>query len=117
MFGLIYVYLCLICLTVPSISGMSKGAALKIKAWNVRGYLSATPYLRHLLEDTDVLCISEHWLHGNRHHVLDQISTNHSVHARSSSTSSPENYGSGRGQGGLLFFGGKQSRVCLLYLM
>ena len=77
---------------------------LKVACWNVRGYLSATPYLRKLLSQVDVLAISEHWLHSNRLNILNDISDTHCVFARSSVHSSAEFFGSRRGQGGVAIF-------------
>ena len=44
-------------------SGMGDTFNIRMKTWNVRGYISTTPYLRHLLGECDILCINEHWLH------------------------------------------------------
>ena len=103
MIMLIHLYL-LLCVALGHQYRMVEEGILRIKAWNVRGCLSATPYLRYILEDADILCISEHWLHGNRHHVLEQICDTHHVHVRSSAASAPEKFGVGRGQGGIAIF-------------
>ena len=52
---------------------------LRVACWNTRGYLSSIPYIRKLLDDVDVLAISEHWLHRNRLNVLNEISDTHFV--------------------------------------
>ena len=76
----------------------------RIKSLNTRGYLSVTPYIRHLLEECDILTINEHWLHENRLNLLSEMSTSYNVFARSNQASRPENYGSTRGQGGVAVF-------------
>ena len=52
---------------------------LRIKSLNTRGCLPATPYIRHLLEECDILTINEHWLHENRLNLLSEMSTSHNV--------------------------------------
>ena len=77
---------------------------IRIACWNTRGYLSSIPYIKKLLNEVDVLAISEHWLHSNRLNILDEISDSHHVFARSSNASSAKFYGSRRGQGGVAIF-------------
>ena len=79
---------------------MSSTPSLKLTCWNGRGYLSAVPYMRQLLNGCDILAVSEHWLHSNRLGVLENISDKHNVFARASKASEAANYGSRRGQGG-----------------
>ena len=81
---------------------MGESRKIKIACWNGRGYLSAIPYITKLISEVDVLAISEHWLHGNRLNVLNDISDSHDVFTRSSNAS--EYYGSRRGREELLFF-------------
>ena len=59
------------------------------------------PYLHKLLEHNDFICISEHWLHENRLNILNSISDDFSVVARSSKHSDASTFGYGRGQGGV----------------
>ena len=59
--------------------------------------------MRHLLNESDILCINEHWLYDNRH-VLNDVSSIHYVHARSSLACSSERFGQGRGQRGVVIF-------------
>ena len=77
---------------------------LKVACWNIRGYLSSIPYIKKLLDNVDVLAISEHWLHCNKLSILNGISDTHHFFGRSSKSSSAEHYGFGRGQGGVGLF-------------
>ena len=95
------IYLLLLVFKMPGACETNK---IRLKTLNVRGYLSAVPYLRHLLKEADILCIYEHWLFDNRHYILSDISSTHYVYARSSSACSSENFGQGRGQGGVAIF-------------
>ena len=77
---------------------------LAITAWNVRGIQSAIPYLRELLAESKIVCISEHWLFENNLCILDQISEDFNVVSAASKFSSPDVFGRGRGQGGVALF-------------
>ena len=83
---------------------MGEDNQLKITCWNARGYLTSVPYLRKILNRTDVLAISEHWLHNNRLNYLNKISDSHYVFARASNSCTAESFGHGRGQGGVAIF-------------
>ena len=74
---------------------------MRIGCWNCRGFLSAVPYARELSHNLDVVALSEHWLHNNRLHMLDDINDQFHTLGRSSLLSSEENYGTKRGQGGV----------------
>ena len=108
MLGLLTVYIFIGCVTMSHNSSIEQTSGLRVKTWNVRGYLSSIPYIRQLLNDCDILCISEHWLHDNRHYILNDISTTHHVHARSSRAACAGNFGAGRGQGGVAIFWRKE---------
>ena len=77
---------------------------IRVTCWNARGYLASIPYIRHLLGECEVLAISEHWVFENRLGCLSDISDTHTCFARSSKLSSAEDYGNGRGQGGIAIF-------------
>ena len=79
-------------------------SVLRVGCWNCRGNRASVPYLRELLAEHDVLAISEHWLHSNKLKTLSEITSTHSVHARSSRHSADKFYGSRRGQGGVAIF-------------
>ena len=74
---------------------------IRIACWNSRGSSSAVPYLRHLCELSDIVAISEHWLHEKKLKFFEEISANFMYCARSSKFASAENYGTKRGQGGV----------------
>ena len=50
------------------------------------------------------MAISEHWVYENRLSCLSDISHTHNCFARASNLASAENYGAGRGQGGIALF-------------
>ena len=79
---------------------------LRVGCWNCRGLRSSIPYIRELLDNQDVLAVSEHWLSSNRLRELDNIVDTHQVHARSSRLHTDNNSGAGRRQGGIAIFCG-----------
>ena len=83
-------------------------ADVRITCWNARGYLASIPYIRHLLSKNEILAVSEHWVYENRLRCLSDISNTHSCFARSSKMARAEDYGSGRGQGGIAIFWDKK---------
>ena len=74
---------------------------LRVGCWNCRGFSAAVPYIRDLGHNLDVLALSEHWLHNNRLHMLDEISDQFHTLGRASLLYSEDNYGTKRGQGGV----------------
>ena len=79
-------------------------STLRIATWNTRGMTAAIPYLKHMLENNDIVMINEHWLHANRVNKLSDLTDNFNVFARSSRNASAEEYGITRGQGGVGIF-------------
>ena len=77
---------------------------LRITSWNSRGITAAIPYLRCLLEDTDILSLSEHWLYNNTLYKLKEVCNDFLCYGRASRTASEENYGVRRGSGGVAIF-------------
>ena len=67
----------------------------------MRGFNSAVPYVRVLLNTNDVVILTEHWLHADRLNRLEEILDSISYCAKSSKFAAAENYGSHRGQGGV----------------
>ena len=74
---------------------------IKLACWNTRGFNTAIPYLRKLVQDNDIVAIAEHWLHENKLSSLSEISDGISFCGRSSKFARAENFGSKRGQGGV----------------
>ena len=74
---------------------------LCITTWNSRGLSASVPYLKELMRTSDVICLSEHWLHANRLNRLEEISDDFNVIARASVHSGASKYGITRGQGGV----------------
>ena len=74
---------------------------IRITCWNSRGMVAAIPYLNKLLETSDIIALSEHWLQNNRLNVLMEVSDKFNVLARSSKHADSGSYGSVRGQGGV----------------
>ena len=77
---------------------------LKFTSWNSRGMSAAIPQLRDLLKYNDFICVCEHWLHENRLNSLGEIDDDFLYIARSSKYSKSQDYGIGRGQGGVALF-------------
>ena len=77
---------------------------LKIGCWNVRGLSASIPYLRNLLDKSDISCINEHWLHRNRLNYLNEISNEFLNFGRAGKSSTERNFGLKRGQGGVAIF-------------
>ena len=73
----------------------------KICCWNMLGFAGSVPYLRYLCKRFDIVAVSEHWLHGNRLHKFNDISSDCAFHAVASKFATAENYGTKRGQGGV----------------
>ena len=74
---------------------------LKICTFNMRGFSSSVPYMRKLLDNNDIILVSEHWLHSNKLDRLKEISSDISFCAKSSKYAAADNYGTRRGQGGV----------------
>ena len=81
-----------------------KGVDIAIACWNTRGFLTSVPYLKQLLQNNDIIAISEHWLHANRLQDLNGISNEFNCISRASKHSGAEVYGIRRGQGGVALF-------------
>ena len=84
------------------------GDSVSITCWNSRGMLTSLPYLNHLMESNDIIAVSEHWLHANRLHELQDISDDFNCISRASRHSGSEFYGVRRGQGGVALFWKKE---------
>ena len=83
---------------------MEVDRGIRVSCWNARGYLASIPYIRELLSECDILALSEHWVYENQLYKLNDISDSHHCFARSSKMASAEDYGKGRGQGGVALF-------------
>ena len=103
---LLLIFMSNICIKTNNIDGNG----LKMSGWNTRGLVAAVPYLKLLMESNDILCVSEHWLYPNRLNILEEISKDFNVVARSSVHSNPDQYGTKRGQGGVAVFWRKSLR-------
>ena len=77
---------------------------LTITCWNSRGLVASLPYLHKLMETSDIIALSEHWLHANKLNVLTEISDDFNVTSRASSHSDASDFGYKRGQGGVALF-------------
>ena len=70
-------------------------------AWNMRGFDIALPYLRKLIDNFQIVCVSEHWLYKNQYCRFENISDDIEFICHSSNRSPADMYGCGRGQGGV----------------
>ena len=96
----VYIYI----FVVVCIRMAAPPANLRISCWNSRGLTAAIPYLREIMNNSDIVCISEHWLHNNCLNALDNISNDFYSLGRSSNSSTEESYGKKRGTGGVAIF-------------
>ena len=87
---------------------MNSPTDIRISCWDARGYRASIPYIRKLLSRCEILAISEHWVYENRLKCLADISDTHSCFARASKISAAEDYGNGRGHGGVALFWDKR---------
>ena len=83
---------------------------IRIACWNCRGLSASIPFLRTLLSENDIVCLSEHWLHNNRLSQLDEVCNDFYNFGKSSRVSSEESFGLRRGQGGVAIFWRKTLR-------
>ena len=74
---------------------------IPICAWNMRGFDIAIPYLRQLIAQFRIICVSEHWLFKNQHKRFDEIGGDVEYMCHSSNRAPAELYGCERGQGGV----------------
>ena len=74
---------------------------ITIATYTSRGLSSSIPYIRKLVKEYDVICLTEHWLHTNKQRKLDEVGIDIKFCARSSRFSDSDNYGIQRGQGGV----------------
>ena len=77
---------------------------LSMACWNSRGMVAALPYLNKILEDNDIVALSEHWLHSNRLNVLTELTQDFNVIGRASKQAEAGDYGYKQGQGGVALF-------------
>ena len=80
--------------------------SLSICTYNCRGISTSIPYVRELCDKFNIVLITEHWLHSNRHSILDGISPHVTYLARSCKEANAESYGLKRGQGGVCILWG-----------
>ena len=67
----------------------------------MRGFASAVPCLRALCKCSDIITLSEHWLHKNKLKRLEEVSDKFLYCARASKYATADNYGVKRGQWGV----------------
>ena len=77
---------------------------IRLTTWNMRGMTAAIPYLKSILADNDIVTINEHWLHANRLDLLESLTSEFQVVARSSKYANSDSYGITRGQGSTAIF-------------
>ena len=76
---------------------------LAIVGHNINGFCSSEPYLRKLLDEYDVVGISEHWLSGPELFKLD-FSCNHYRNAKCHTDLVNRPPSKGRGYGGVSLY-------------
>lgn len=83
---------------------MSSMCALRVPTWNVRGILYGTAYTHHVLEQTDICVISEHWLNSTNNQFLEQIHETFTVKSKTFGDNLQCKISGGRGSGGVCIF-------------
>ena len=82
-------------------STITKSKSISLCTWNSRGMSAAIPYVRELIENFDIIMLTEHWLHSNKLNKLNEISPKVNSWGRSSKSATADDYGCTRGQGGV----------------
>ena len=60
---------------IMSANSSNHGHNLRVTAWNCRGIKGSIPYLRTLMEMSDIIALSEHKLYEPELRILSDIST------------------------------------------
>lgn len=82
---------------------MNRSEKLRLACWNCSGAYSSFGYLKQLLQTTDILAVSEHWLYCDSVSFLDSLDENFECFARCSKLNDL-NLRWRRGQGGVAIF-------------
>ena len=82
--------------------------------WNYIGLSTSNPYTRSVMKNNDLIVIAEHWQFENKIKELGEISNGFDYVGRASRFSGAEQYGKGRGQGGVSLLWRKDIRGYLL---
>ena len=83
-------------------------SSISVACWSSRGMLTSIQYLNTLMENNDIVSISEHWLYANCLYKLSDISDKFNCVCRSSKHAGAEQYGTHRGQSGVALFWRKE---------
>ena len=84
--------------------------SLRITGLNINGFSSSEPYLRNLICENDVVCISEHWLPGTELFKLNNVSG--CVASKCANTLMDGPPVAGRGYGGVAILWKEHLAVC-----
>lgn len=95
--------LCLITVTMDN-ANHTNSSELRIAAWNMRGLGTAGPYLMQLLDQSDIVAVSEHCLYTNELYRLRDIHVDFDVYANSSSDLDGSNHSRIPGHCGVAVF-------------
>ncbi len=83
--------LCLVHVMSDNCSGQED--KLRVSAWNCRGIKGSIPYIRTLMEKSDVVALSEHKLYDPELRILDDISSEFVAYGRCSEDLQMNRYG------------------------
>ena len=77
---------------------------LSINCFNSHGFVSSKPYVYQLLQECDILGLSEHWLSGPELKKLDISSATHEPYGKCNKNLKDAPPSRGRGYGGVALF-------------
>ena len=86
---------------------------LRITAWNMRGLATSKPYLRHLLDDSDIGCVSEHGLYEPELYKLGEVHEEVYAFGKSSESLNIHNMGKVPGHSGIGIMWRKSYSGCI----
>ena len=74
---------------------------IKISSWNMRGFGTGKAYLHELINQSDIICIQEHWLYESECYQLAMLEEKYDVTYKTSNNLNNSQCGMVIGQGGV----------------
>ena len=102
--GILINILLFIVIAMPEMENIETILKLRITAWNLRSMSCAKPYIKELLQCSDILAISEHRLYPSELYKLNDIDQKFDVLSKSSSDLNENNQSMSYGHGGVALF-------------
>ncbi len=91
----------------------NKRRELRITGWNSRGFWVAKPYMLHLMQNADIVAISEHKLYPHELQHLNTLNSDYVAWGRSSADLELKNYGKVPGHCGVALLWRKSLSSCV----